>query len=313
MRKRLLVLLLGSAFASFAIYAGLARASTKWFTGDVFAAINGPGGSYKVFDRDGTFKEQINQGLAGFTTGCAFGKTAGRAEDNLYTTNFAQEKVVVFEEQEPHNIVQVIDTSVGGNQGPESIVFNQEGDFFVGNADGAADILRFDENGTFKQAYNVATEGRGSDWIDLARDQETMFYTSEGRRILRFNVETGMQMPDFAVVPSPGQLFALRLLLPQDGRGGLVVADSINIKRLDGTGTVVQTYDAPGENNWFSIALDPEGAGNKFFWAGDSATGNFYKFNIRTGAIEVGPVSTGAPNSFFGLCTDGETTAGRRG
>jgi hypothetical protein len=41
---------------------------------------------------------------------------------------------------------------------------------------------------------------------------------------------------------------ALRLLPPGDGTGGLLVADRNNIKRLDGNGIVVQTYDFLGED-----------------------------------------------------------------
>ncbi|MDX1670055.1 MAG: hypothetical protein R3194_11600, partial [Limnobacter sp.] len=36
--------------------------------------------------------------------------------------------------------------------------------------------------------FDVATDDRGSDWIDLAADQCTMYYTSEGTLVKRFDV-----------------------------------------------------------------------------------------------------------------------------
>jgi len=142
--------------------------------------------------------------------------------------------------------------------------------------------------------------------MDLAADQKTMFYTSEGGRILRYDVSgSGTQLPDFANIG--GTSYALRLLAPGDGSGGLLVANTSNIKRLNAAGAVIQTYDAGGENNWFSLNLDPNGTS---FWAGNSSTANFYRFNIGTGAVEVGPINTGTGASFlFGICVLGEVTA----
>ena len=39
----------------------------------------------------------------------------------------------------------------------------------------------------------------------------------------------------------------------------MLVADSINIKRLDATGGVVTTYDVPNEDAWRALNLDPDG------------------------------------------------------
>ncbi len=63
--------------------------STAWVVGDLFAGVGG--GVYKVFDNAGNFKEQISNGLGGFTTGCAFNPTL----DKLYTTDFSATKVIV--------------------------------------------------------------------------------------------------------------------------------------------------------------------------------------------------------------------------
>lgn len=273
-------------------------ASTTWSVGDVFAGV--ARGLYNVYDNNGVFKETISDRLGGFTTGCAFNNTL----DKLYTTNFSNTKVVVYDDASPHAIVQTVDTALQNPSGhSESVVFAASGDFYVGHPDGNGDILRYNSAGVFQQAYDVAVESRGSDWMDLAADQVTMFYTSEGGAIKRYDVSgAGAQLADFANIG--GVSYAFRLLSPGDGSGGLLVANTSDVKRLDGTGAVVQTYDVAGEDAWFSLNLDPNGTS---FWAGDFGTNNFYRFNISTGLVEVGPIASGG--SLFGLCVKGELTA----
>src|SRR2546422_101644 len=77
----------------------------------------------------------------------------------------------------------------------------ESGDFYVGHASGDRDIQKYNAAGVFQQKYDVATENVGSDWIELSADQMTMFYTSEGRRIFRYNVATSTQLLDFATLP----------------------------------------------------------------------------------------------------------------
>jgi hypothetical protein len=137
-----------------------------------------------------------------------------------------------------------------------------------------------------------------------------MVYTSEGRSIKRFDVGTNTQLSDFVTLPNDGgTAYGVRWL----PTGGLLVADSTEIKRLDASGTVVQTYDAEGENGWFALSLDPNGTS---FWSGGVFTRNFYRFNIATGAKELGPITaqapapeeTNQPIALGGLCIKGEPT-----
>ena len=113
---------------------------------------------------------------------------------------------------------------------------------------------------------------------------------------------------DFATgLPGPNT-FALRLLPPGDGTGGLLVATSnAGIQRLDGSGHIVQSYNAPGETGWFALNLDPNGTS---FWSGSSASNNFYRFNMASGAKELGPVNIGSGGGqLLGICLKGERTA----
>jgi len=114
----------------------------------------------------------------------AFDKSPG----NLYVTNFSAGAVTRFDTRGTR-----LDTFGSGyNALPESIVFDAAGDVFVGHAGGTADLLRFDGGGQLRASYNVPIERRGSDWIDLAIDRCTLYYTSEGRSIKR---STSVRMP----------------------------------------------------------------------------------------------------------------------
>jgi uncharacterized repeat protein (TIGR01451 family) len=283
-----------AAIAGLTLVAG-ATAATTWNVGDVFAGV--ASGSYNVYSNSGTFKETISDGSGGFTTGCSFNPSL----DKLYTTNFSASKVVVYDNASPHSIVQTITT---GKAAAESIVFAGNGHFFVGGPSDP-EIEEYDASGTLVDNDTVAVDGTGGpDWVDLGADQKTIFYTSESRVVRRFDAAADVQLADFATLPGAGTAFALRLLSPGDGSGGLLVADRGDVKRLNGSGAVVQTYDASGEDSWFSLNLDPDGTS---FWAGDFGTNNFYRFNIATGAVEVGPIASGG--ALFGLCLKGEITA----
>jgi hypothetical protein len=92
-----------------------------------------------------------------------------------------------------------------------------------------------------------------------------------------------------------------------------LVADLINVKRFDSSGTLIQTYDVTGEDTWFSLNLDPDGTS---FWSGDYGTGKLYKFDIATGATDnqLQTIDTGVgSDSLYGVTVFGEITAGGGG
>jgi hypothetical protein len=274
-----------------------ASAATTWNTGDVFVAVGN--GSYNVYNNAGVFKQTITSPLGATTTGCSF----NLAGDKLYTTNWSNNKVVVYDNADPHPILQTISTNSGRN---ESVVFAADGTFYVSHSLGGS-IDHFDAAGNLIANLDP---GVRTDWIDLAKDQKTMFYSDEvSHAVHRFDVSARSALPDFATgLPGPNT-FALRLLPPGDGTGGLLVATSnAGIQRLDGSGHIVQTYNAPGETKWFAVNLDPNGTS---FWSGSATTDNFYRFNIATGAKELGPINIGssAQDQLTGLCVKGELTA----
>lgn len=270
-----------------------ASINSVWNIGDVFVGV--AGGQYFHYDNAGHLVDVLSTGFSGYTTGGAFDVTG-----KLYTTCFSANRVVVFSATDPHTILQTIDTSIPGGTNPEDIVFAANGDFYVTNVSGNGNIQRYNAAGVFQQTY---VTGR-SDWMDLATDQTTMFYTTESPNIARWNVATNGALSDFANIG--GTTFAFRLLPPGDGSGGLIAAHLGDIVRLNGSGNIVQAYDVVGEDSWFSLNLDPNGTS---FWAGDFTSGRFYRFNIGTGAVEVGPINTNTGSqTLYGICVNGEIT-----
>jgi len=170
----------------------------------------------------------------------------------------------------------------GYNQHPESIVFDSSGNAYVGQADGTMQVLEFDASGNPVTSFSPATEDRGTDWIDLAPDGCTLYYTSEGHSVKTFDVcaneGAGTQGADFATGLPGAAAYAIKLL-PD---GGALVADSDRIVRLNSSGTVVQTYGLNAGAQWFSLTLDPSGTS---FWAGDLSSGEVEEFNLSSGAV----------------------------
>ncbi len=238
--------------------------------GDVF--VSSTNGQVSEYAPSGTLRQTISDGISGFeNTGMAFDSFA-----RLYMTNFDASNISRIK---PDGTVDTPNPFVSGDAGShnESITFDQSGDFYVGQADGTANILKFSEDGTLLARYAPTTEKRGTDWIDLAPDQRTIYYTSEGTAIHRFDVSLNAQLPDFApVLPGP-RAYAVKAL-PD---GDVLVADYDRVLRLNAAGVVVATYLQSANTIWFTLALDPDG---QSFWAGDANSSQVDRVDIGTGA-----------------------------
>ncbi|MBJ7598661.1 MAG: hypothetical protein JF922_11330 [Candidatus Dormibacteraeota bacterium] len=64
----------------------------------------------------------------------------------------------------------------------------------VGQTNGTHQVLKFDGSGNLLATYSPAVGPGGTDWIDLGGDQCTLYYTSGGTLVKRFNVCTNSQM-----------------------------------------------------------------------------------------------------------------------
>jgi uncharacterized protein YhjY with autotransporter beta-barrel domain len=291
MRRSFSVLCLSVAILSL-FFAQPARPNGVAFNiGDVFAADS----SGTIFHYSSTFTllDTLNTGLGGYQTGMAFDSALA-----LYATNFSNSSITKFSTDGNIAMPNPFVTNDASSQN-ESIVFNAAGEFFVGQPDGTRDIIKRAADGTFIARYDVTTGTRGADWVELAADQKTIYYTSEGNIVYRFDTSTNTQLPDFATGLPGANAFALRFL----PNGDLLVADSDRVVRLDSTGAIVQTYFPPGAIQLFALNLEPNGT---TFLTADT-NGTIYRINIASGTVtDTFPAGT----SIFGLAVAGELTAG---
>ncbi|HWY67012.1 MAG TPA: PKD domain-containing protein [Terriglobales bacterium] len=256
------------------------------FPQGVFVGISP--GTVKRFAPDGTLLQTLTTGLNGTVSGMGFDKAG-----NLYATDFTAGNVSKFD---PKTGTLLGTFGTGFNCQPETIVFDGAGNAYVGQQGCSHQILKFDPSGKLVTTFTVATEEQGSDDIDLSADNCTLLYTSEGLSILRYDVCRNQQLPPFAT----GLKKALMLRILPDG--GVIVADLVDIVRLNASGQQVMTYTAPGDQCLYSITLDQDGTS---FWAGDYCSSNIYRFDINSGK-QLAKFNSGTPSgTVFGVAISG--------
>ena len=161
---------------------------------------------------------------------------------------------------------------------PHAILFDATSTAFIGLAGCSGAIMKVppgqDRNPTY---FHAAADVQGAFWIDLAPDGCTMFYTSYGPNVKRFDVCAGVQLPDFNLAPVPGGVAHDVRVLPD---GGVIVATGSVISRLDQTGALSSTYSVPGEPAyWAGVDLTVDGG----FWAANYESSRVHKFDLATG------------------------------
>jgi outer membrane protein assembly factor BamB len=161
---------------------------------------------------------------------------------------------------------------------PHAILFDAAGAAYVGQSACRQSILKSANWASWNNEYMVAPENYGVFWMDLGLDGCTMFYTSYGPSVKRYDVCSDTQMADFNAAPLPGGMTQDLRALPD---GGVLVSSGQVIARLNSSGVLVQTYEVPGEGAlWAGVELVGDGT----FWVGNYYTSNVYKFDLATGA-----------------------------
>jgi len=298
-RLKVVALALPMAFL-WAITGGPATASAAVIA-DGTVMVGTGNGDVTEFTQSGVILGQLNT-MTGSTeeSGSAFDSSG-----NFFVTDFEGNQITKFDPS--GNLIGPFGS--GYNMHPESIAFDASGHVFVGQGDGTT-ILEFASLGNPITSFSPVLDARGTDWIELAADNCTIFYTSEGTLVKRFNVCTSTQLPDFNTAPLPGAAaYAHRILLPfQFGAGGVLVADTDRVVRLDSSGAQVQSYTLPGATFLFALNLDPDGTS---FWTADLNSGQVYKLDIQSGTILQNWSGKGEHNfdDVAGLSVKGELTA----
>lgn len=137
--------------------------------------------------------------------------------------------------------------------------------------------------------WPVPVEAGGTNYIELAPDGHTLFYTSGGwyvpvggQTIYRVDIETGVQAPFATVPPGPGINPGLKGLFPLLD-GGCLVCNGGEVVRLNAAGVIVQHYTPTPSDRAQSLADVEMDSDNEFFWVLDERTTTLFKFNLATG------------------------------
>jgi sugar lactone lactonase YvrE len=258
--------------------------ATTFQRGDVIVSLEP--GPVLWYGPDGTPKRLILGTEVGTGEGMAFD-----AAGNLYVTRWCIDgSCNTGNTVEKYTPAGLPSGRFGGpyNCNPHAIVFDRTGAAYVGLAGCSGDIVRIALDGE-AISMRVAPDHQGAFWIDLAPDGCTMFYTSWGPNVKRYDVCARVQLPDFNRAPLPGgAAHDLRVL----SDGGVLVSSGEIIARLDPSGTLVQTYEIPGEPSlWAGLDL----AGDGTFWAANYQSSNVYRFDLATGAVRA-RFNTGTPS-----------------
>jgi len=161
---------------------------------------------------------------------------------------------------------------------PHSVVFDAANVAYVGQAGCRRSILKFVPGSLEPMEFAIAGENQGAFWIDLSSDGCTLFYTSYGPNVKRFDGCSGVQLADFTQTPVPGGETQDLRVLPD---GGVLVSSGQVIARFDVTGTIVQTYQLPGASRWAGLDLDDDGT----FVAANYETSQVCRFDLFSGAL----------------------------
>lgn len=280
-----------------------ASAATTWEEGDIF--LGGASATYQVRASNGALKDTLTHDsdsyIYSLPAGCAFDDD-GNFYGSFSGAGAFEGLVTRFAAAPPHVQGNFVVGDI--NFYPQDIAFDESGNLFVGTNDPflfdiETGIYMYDPSGAFIRT--ITRDPVAS--LAIAIDGDTILYTHFGNDIKRVSISTGAQLPDFTTGTATSAN-AVRVL--QDGT--VLLADWLDIKRYDATGTVIQTYDIADEygDEWFRLALDPDG---ETFWAIDYDTGIVHQFDIATGAVlDSIDTDTGFGN-LNGICIKGEPQA----
>ena len=303
-----LVLILGSIGIVFGSSAP-AGAATLESSGEVIASVgNGTLDGYSP--TTGSLETTLNDGTGDlYNLGTAFDSSG-----NLYVTDdysgSATSNTGEISEFSPTG--ESMPAFATGLSNPFSLVFDNSGNLYVGQQ-GTPYIAEFNSAGVRQPDIGKLETGEtGDDWIDLASDECTFYYTTEDQNVYRYNKCSNTQLPNFNLAPLPGDNAYQIRILPN---GEVLVADTESVVLLNADGSLNTSYSCDSINSMssipdgcvdglFNIAIDPSGTS---FWTDDAFSGDIWQINIATGQV-MQSISTNSPY-LSGLSVVGELEA----
>jgi len=250
----------------------------------------------------------LSDGLGGTTAGCGFDLGY-----RFFGTNFASTLVDRYSIDNAHPIVEQIPSQTGAT-GAQSVAFDSGKNLYIGYAGGASGgfgtIEKWTKNLTtgkygFSASFTVPVDNSGPGWIDLASDGHTIFYTSQGATIRKFDTSTLTASTYATLSGGTVTLYAIRILPPADGTAGVLVAGQSEVKLVTSSGGVTKIKFG-SNSNLQALTLDPSNPATTF-WVGDASTNAFFRFNMATN--QTVSLTTGTGTSLGGICVDGGFSA----
>ena len=308
----LLLVLVGNVFSQVTL------TSPDWVVGDVFVGVGN--GSYQVWHsanptaNNPTYTMQtsttspLSDGLGGTTAGCGFDLGY-----RFFGTNFASTLVDRYSIDNAHPIVEKIPSHTGAS-GAQSVAFDGTTTLYIGYAGGVlggnGTIEKWTKDLTtgkygFSASFTVPVDNSGPGWIDLASDGHTIFYTSQGATIRKFDTSTLTASTYATLSGGSVTLYAIRILPPGDGTAGVLVAGQSEVKLVTSSGGVTKIKFG-SNGNLQALTLDPSNPATTF-WVGDASTNAFFRYNVATG--QQVSLNTGSGTTLGGICVDGGFSA----
>ena len=231
--------------------------------------------------------------------------TAGSAFDangNLYVADDTQGDI---SEYSPTGTLDGVFAS--GLSNPLSLVFDNSGNIYVGQQTRPTSPSSTRPGRRLPDIGPLETELNGDDWIDLASDECTFYYTTEGTtsRLQQVRQQRpGRPGPIFNADTAPGRPTpsSCRIL----ANGDVLVADStedvlLGLRAATSSDLPVLVAARLCRRQLFAISVDPSGTS---FWTGDADSGDICQVNIATGAV-MQTIYTGSRH-LYGLSVDGQ-------
>ena len=245
--------------------------------GDIFVSLEP--GPVQWYTLNRLLMRVLPQTVTGTGEGMAFD-----AGGNLYVTRWCVDPFCATGDTggvEKYNTLGQSQGKVGPifNCAPHTIVFASPATAYVGMAGCRRTIVKTGMGATVDAEYPVVTGPAGVFWMDLGHDGCTMFYTSWGPEVKRYDVCGDQQLPDFNAAPLPGGGGQDLLALPD---GSVLVSSGQVVVLLDPSGVVSRIYEAPAGEEALWTGMDLVGDGT--FWVGNYRTSNVYRFDLASGA-----------------------------
>lgn len=284
--------------------------------GDFFLALNeidqssidfrkGISGLCRIvhYDREFNPKGELWTGESGLLVGLLYNPNDRR----LYATNPQENSLLVYDPAgKKHRLTSFLPVRRYGN-----MALAQNGDIVIGvhslygapieDEYGDGKLIRFNPHTEAVRFFEVEIDGgrRGRHCISnlaIAPDDRTIYYVSEsGRRLCRYDTESGRQLDDFLTFAEDDSLRTYGMgVLPG---GEVLMACSSGAVLFGPRGEVLKNYDVPLDRGWTRARLARDG---EHFWLSNFTQGLLQRRNIETGEV-VNELNTGLKCSMLSL------------